>query len=132
LTVTTSNQTATGATFTVTPNEATLTMDAIDYTYLNFCSTIVSNRFWISASGGFTSGKPSWAIHFAALRPTTAGAYAADITAERLGETWNFTPATVNVSFDAEGRMVVTFTDVLLDGRDGTADKSFSGTAKVY
>lgn len=132
VTVTTSSQTATGPTFTVTPNEATMTMDAVDYTYTNFCTSIVSNRFWISASGGFTSPKPSWVIYFTGLRPTTAGAYSADITAERPGETWNFTPATVNVSFDAEGRMVVSFTNVLLAGRSGTADKLFSGTLKVY
>jgi hypothetical protein len=132
VTVTTNSQTATGSTFTVTPNEATMTMDAIDYTYTNFCTAIVSNRFWISASGGFNSPKPSWGIQFTGLRPTTAGAYTADIFAERPGETWNATPATVNVSFDSEGRMVISFTNVLLSGRSGTADKLFSGTVKVY
>lgn len=134
ITVTTNGATANGPNFTVLNNEATTTLDNVDYTYSVVCGFAASSgNYWIAASGGFTSPRPSFAINFLSpTRPSTAGTYPAEVTAERPGETWTFTPTTVDVTFDAQSRMIVTFTNAMPSPRAGTTSKAFSGVVTIY
>jgi hypothetical protein len=130
--VTANGTTVTGPSVTVVKNEATTTMDAVDYTYDVVCGSMWGDNYTIAASGGFNSPKPSFAISFTGALPTTDGTYDISVAAERPGETWDFTAGQGDVTFDNAGKMTLVFSNLLLNGRSATPDKEFSAVIKVY